>query len=137
MTSQTWIFPAKCRRRNESRMARLYWRRTEPGLESTTGVAFDRIILDFVLLNFRIVSLYPHKTMRFLTLFLLLVSLLKGASETALAQGLPGLPQASTDGAANLTWKATLMTGDDSIDAFDNARKTLKSEFLNMGVTPA
>jgi len=29
------------------------------------------------------------------------------------------------------------MTGDDSIDAFDNARKTLKSEFLQMGVTPA
>src|SRR5262249_55616338 len=37
---------------------------------------------------------------------------------------------------SNLTWKATLMTGDDSIDAFDNARKTLKSEFLQMGVTP-
>jgi len=29
------------------------------------------------------------------------------------------------------------MTGDDSIDAFDNARKTLKSEFIQMGVTPA
>src|SRR5262245_30062070 len=29
------------------------------------------------------------------------------------------------------------MTGDDSINAFDNARKTLKNEFLQMGVTPA
>ena len=75
--------------------------------------------------------------MRFLTLFLLLISFLKCGSETALAQGLPGSHQASTEGASNLTWKATLMTGDDSIDAFDNARKTLKSEFLNMGVTPA
>jgi hypothetical protein len=28
------------------------------------------------------------------------------------------------------------MTGDDSIDAFDNARKTLKNEFLQMGVLP-
>jgi hypothetical protein len=28
------------------------------------------------------------------------------------------------------------MTGDDSIDAFDNARKTLKNEFVTMGVLP-
>ena len=75
--------------------------------------------------------------MRLLTLFLLLISFLKCGSEPAFAQALPGSEQASTDGASNLTWKATLMTGDDSIDAFDNARKTLKNEFLQMGVTPA
>ena len=75
--------------------------------------------------------------MRFLTLFLLLISFLKCGSETAFAQALPGSQQASTDRASNLTWKATLMTGDDSVDVFDNARKTLKNEFLQMGVIPA
>jgi Peptidase C13 family len=75
--------------------------------------------------------------MRFLILFFLLISLLKCGSEAAFAQALPGSRQASTDGISNLTWKATLMTGDDSLDVFDNARKTLKSEFLNMGVIPA
>jgi hypothetical protein len=53
-----------------------------------------------------------------------------------LAQALPGSQQDSPDGTTNLTWKAALMTGDDSIDAFDNARKTLKTEFLNRGVLP-
>src|SRR5262249_47220179 len=74
--------------------------------------------------------------MRLLTVCFLFISFLKCGSETALAQVVTGSPQASTDG-ANLTWKATLMTGDDSIDAFDNARKTLKSEFLQLGVPPA
>jgi Peptidase C13 family len=74
--------------------------------------------------------------MRLLTLFCLLISFLKCGSETALAQALPGSQQALTNGTSNLTWKATLMTGDDSLDVFDNARKTLKSEFLQMGVTP-
>src|SRR5262245_250734 len=73
--------------------------------------------------------------MHLLTLFFLLISFLKCGSETALAQALPGSQQASTDGTSNLTWKATLMTGDDSLEVFDNARKTLKSEFLQMGVT--
>jgi hypothetical protein len=73
--------------------------------------------------------------MRLVTLFyLLLLSPLTSWSDTAVAQALPG-PQTSSVGTSNLTWKATLMTGDDSIDAFDNARKTLKSEFLHMGVT--
>jgi len=76
--------------------------------------------------------------MRLVTLFsFLLISFLNSWSETALAQALPAPQEASSDGTSNLTWKATLMTGDDSIDAFDNARKTLKSEFLQMGVTPA
>jgi hypothetical protein len=74
--------------------------------------------------------------MRFLTLCCFLISFLKFGSEAALAQALPGSQQFSTNGASNLTWKATLMTGDNGIDAFDNARKTLKSEFLQMGVTP-
>src|SRR5262245_15563724 len=76
-------------------------------------------------------------TLRLLTLSsFLFLSLFNCLSETATAQALPASQEASTDG-SNLTWKATLMTGDDSIDAFDNARKTLKSEFLQMGVTPA
>src|SRR5262245_41667898 len=75
--------------------------------------------------------------MYLLTLFFLLISFLKCGSEIALAQALPGSQQASTDGASTLTWKATLMTGDDSLDVFDNARKTLKNEFLQMGVIPA
>jgi hypothetical protein len=53
-----------------------------------------------------------------------------------LAQALPGLQQPSTDSTTSLTWKAALMTGDDSVDVFDNARKTLKTEFINMGVLP-
>ena len=76
--------------------------------------------------------------MRLLTLSsFLFLSLLNCLPATASAQALPASQEASTDGTSNLTWKATLMTGDDSIDAFDNARKTLKSEFLQMGVTPA
>src|SRR5262245_50813894 len=75
--------------------------------------------------------------MRLLTLFFLLISFLKCGPETGFAQALPGSRQISTDGTSTLTWKATLMTGDDSLDVFDNARKTLKSEFLDMGVIPA
>jgi hypothetical protein len=76
--------------------------------------------------------------MRLLTLSsFLLLSLLNCLPATASAQALPASQEASTEGTSNLTWKATLMTGDDSIDAFDNARKTLKSEFLQMGVTQA
>lgn len=36
-----------------------------------------------------------------------------------------------------LTWKVALMTGDDEIDAFDNARKALKNVFIGDGVLPA
>jgi hypothetical protein len=76
--------------------------------------------------------------MRLVTLFsFLFLCLVISWSGTALAQALPAPQEASSDAASNLTWKATLMTGDDSIDAFDNARKTLKSEFLDMGVTSA
>lgn len=75
--------------------------------------------------------------MHFVTLFVLLISLLNCIPETALAQALPGSQPASSEGASNLTWKATLMTGDDSINAFDNARKALKNEFLDRGVTPS
>jgi peptidase C13-like protein len=74
--------------------------------------------------------------MRFSTFLFLLLFFFKCWSETALAQALPGSQQSSINGTSDLTWKATLMTGDDSIDAFDNARKTLKSEFLQMGVIP-
>ena len=75
--------------------------------------------------------------MRLPTLFFLLVILSECGAQTVLAQALPGLQQGSTDETTNLTWKAALMTGDDSAGVFDNARKTLKTEFLNMGVLPA
>jgi hypothetical protein len=44
------------------------------------------------------------------------------------------LPQQAP--APEITWKAVLMTGDNEIDAFDNARKALKNEFVQMGVAP-
>jgi len=76
--------------------------------------------------------------MRLLSLFFfLLIGFLNCGFQTAFAQDLPGSQPASTDATSNLTWKATLMTGDDRLDVFDNARKTLKSEFLHMGVVPA
>jgi hypothetical protein len=75
--------------------------------------------------------------MRLVTLFFLIVNFLNPGAGTAFAQTLPGSYHGLNDGTSTLTWKATLMTGDDSIDAFDNARKTLKSEFLQMGVLPA
>jgi len=75
--------------------------------------------------------------MRLVTLFFLIVNLLNSGAETAFAQSLPGSSQGSIDGTSALTWKATLMTGDDRINVFDNARKTLTSEFLQMGVLPA
>jgi Peptidase C13 family len=67
--------------------------------------------------------------MRFPTFFFLFISLLECGSQTVPAQAL-------TDETTNLTWKAALMTGDDSANVFDNARKTLKTEFLSMGVLP-
>ena len=102
---------------------------------------YDRFLIDlfphFRAIEFRDnVALSSQSLMRLPTLFFLLISLLECASPTVLAQALPGLQQASTDGTTNLTWKAALMTGDDSADVFDNARKTLKTEFLNMGVLP-
>src|SRR5215813_7875230 len=69
--------------------------------------------------------------------FFLLISFLMCGPQTAFAQDLPVSQHASTDATSTLTWKATLMTGDDSVDVFDNARKTLKSEFLDLGVIPA
>jgi len=75
--------------------------------------------------------------MRLPTLFFLLISLLECGSQTLFAQALPGSQPPAADGTSNLTWKAALMTGDDSIDTFDNARKTLTTEFLHMGVLPA
>lgn len=70
--------------------------------------------------------------MRFLTLFVFVLSFAKFGCEAAFAQSVPGSRQAEE---TSLRWKAALMTGDDSIDAFDNARKTLKNEFVDMGVS--
>jgi hypothetical protein len=73
--------------------------------------------------------------MRLKSLCCLLISFFIFTSQAAVALSLSGAPKFAAGAASNLTWKATLMTGDDSIDAFDNARKTLKSEFLQMGVS--
>src|SRR5690242_15662064 len=74
--------------------------------------------------------------MRFLSFLLFVLSFSGFGCEATFAQALPSSAPASTSAASNLTWKAALMTGDDSIDAFDNARKTLKNEFVTMGVLP-
>jgi hypothetical protein len=74
--------------------------------------------------------------MRFPTLFFLLIGFLQSGSQAVFAQASPASQQATADGTSNLTWKAALMTGDDSVDTFDNARKTLTTEFLHMGVLP-
>jgi hypothetical protein len=50
-------------------------------------------------------------------------------------QAAPQTPPAAPP--AEITWKAVLMTGDDSIDTFDNARKSLKNEFIQLGIAPA
>ncbi len=54
-----------------------------------------------------------------------------------LASLLVAMPQQASAPAADFTWKVVLMTGDNQIDAFDNARKSLKNEFLQFGVSPA
>src|SRR5262245_65976525 len=75
------------------------------------------------------------RQMTVVSFFILL--LIKLGSEAAFAQVGTAPLQTSSNAASNLTWKATLMTGDDQIDAFDNARKALKSEFVQMGLTPS
>src|SRR5688572_16620242 len=35
-----------------------------------------------------------------------------------------------------ITWKVVLMTGDDQIHAFDNARKSVKNDLLQLGIVP-
>ena len=49
----------------------------------------------------------------------------------AAADASPGAPDAAPPG---LVWKAVLMTGDDSISAFDNAREAMKALFEADGV---
>src|SRR5262249_16043915 len=119
--------------------------RTNCGLHSAkpiaTPVDYDRFLIDLIP---RSTHRIPAEFLFILTvimrlqpLLFLLVSFLKWGPETALAEALAGSQQASTDRTLTLRWKATLMTGDDSVDVFDNARKTLKSEFLDMGFIPA
>jgi hypothetical protein len=55
------------------------------------------------------------------------------SSQPAFSQ-IPSIPT-SPDG-QNLTWKVALMTGDDELDVFDNARKTLRNVFVHDGVAP-
>jgi hypothetical protein len=64
----------------------------------------------------------------------LLLVLLALLPAPALAQDTPVPPQPAAPEASGLTWKAALMAGDNEIDVFDNATKTLKSMFLRMGV---
>jgi Peptidase C13 family len=63
----------------------------------------------------------------------LIVAVLPLVAAPAFAQDAP-VPQTPTTEVSGLTWKAALMAGDNQLDVFDNATKTLKSMFLRMGV---
>jgi hypothetical protein len=71
-----------------------------------------------------------------LTVFCLLFTFLGLTSNSALAQTPSEALPLTTNESSNLTWKAALMTGDDQINVFDNARKTLTDLFLKSGITP-
>ena len=72
--------------------------------------------------------------MRSLTSAWLLVALVALLSAPAIAQDTPVSEQPPAQEASGLTWKAALMAGDNELDVFDNATKTLKSMFLRMGL---
>jgi hypothetical protein len=74
--------------------------------------------------------------MYLLTLFCLLFSFLGLTPNSALAQTPSEALPLTNNEVSNLTWKAALMTGDDQINVFDNARKTLTDVFLKSGITP-
>ena len=73
------------------------------------------------------------RSARFACLLVLLLNPVRGR---AFAQDTPVAPQTSLP-ATGLTWKAALMAGDNEIEVFDNATKTLKSMFLRMGLEAA
>ena len=74
--------------------------------------------------------------MRFLMLARLLVAFLTLLPATTFAQDNPVPQPPAVPEASSLTWKAALMAGDNELDVFDNATKTLKSMFLRMGLQP-
>lgn len=74
--------------------------------------------------------------MRCLTSAWLLISLLALLPAPVMAQDAPVPPQPVAQEASTLTWKAVLMAGDNELEVFDNATKTLKSMFLRMGLVP-
>jgi hypothetical protein len=47
----------------------------------------------------------------------------------------PAVVAADQQPPAPITWKAVLMTGDDEIQAFDNARKSVKNDLLQLGIS--
>src|SRR5689334_12850945 len=75
--------------------------------------------------------------MRLLTaISFFLIIFIKLGSGVTFAQESHGALESPRNVTSDLTWKTILMTGDDQLDVFDNARKALKSELLQMGVTP-
>jgi hypothetical protein len=97
--------------------------------------------LPFTVLSPILVRSHPCRNfcgdmMYLLTVFSLFFGLLGLASNSAFAQTSLAVPTPATSEASQLTWKAALMTGDDSIEVFDNARKTLTNVFLKSGITP-
>jgi len=74
--------------------------------------------------------------MRLTTIVSFFIILFGLGSEAAFAQASPGEFQSLSDASSNLIWKATLMTGDDKLNVFDNARKALKGAFLQRGLAP-
>ena len=67
---------------------------------------------------------------------LLLITILSPRPERGFAQDVPVTPSPAKPETSGLTWKAALMAGDNQLEVFDNAMKTLKSMFLRMGLQP-
>jgi hypothetical protein len=74
--------------------------------------------------------------MRSVVLAWLLVISLSLLPERAFAQDAPVSTPAAPPESPGLTWKAALLAGDNQLEVFDNATKTLKSMFLRMGLQP-
>src|SRR5262245_13667767 len=75
--------------------------------------------------------------MRSLMFAWLLFTLPAPLRASAFAQDAPVSPQPATSETSSLTWKAALMAGDNELEVFDNATRTLKSMFLRMGLQPS
>ena len=71
--------------------------------------------------------------MRSLRLACLFLLLLNPLGQRALSQDAPPAPPTNVPETA-LSWKAVLMAGDNQLDVFDNATKTLKDMFLRSGL---
>src|SRR5688572_19463511 len=72
--------------------------------------------------------------MRSVRLAWLLIVLFSACLEPAFAQDPPPASPPPATEPSGLTWKAAFLAGDNQLEVFDNATKTLKSMFLRMGL---